>query len=554
MWTMRRIGLGAAVALLWMSGCEDNKTTIVVPDAAITVQVSASSDTLRSGGRVTLVATATTTPDVTEPLTFTWSADVGTFSNATDDTTTWTGPEAPGIYDVSVIATDGTHVAIGTRALGVDTYYPAVRPFYRGASYCQGCHAGGTAGNQYTTWVQSSHASAWQTLEENGVGADPYCIQCHTVGYRGVNADPALDNGGYDETAVARLQGVQCENCHGPGSEHPTDFTSVKVSLKPELCGECHNGPHHPTFDEWKSAGHNSVIAAPSNNRACVKCHNGIYAGTYLDDPAGFVNPASVADTLALTCAVCHDPHGNSNPGMLRNASVTDVVLPDGTVVPEAGAGRLCMSCHNGRRTPENIQDQIQHGSAHLGPHHSCQGDMLAGTGAWEGIAPKFPFTSSRHLAIGDGCVNCHTHAHGEGVTTFTGHNFRPTTEACLPCHGAINSFDQILAKQDYDGDGQIEGVQLEVDGLSGILHTAILDASATPEARAALEANFETAIGDTLVSTVRQREAAYNLFFVEFDSSRGVHNANYGIQLLQQSTLAVQPAALPRRAYILTE
>jgi hypothetical protein len=503
---------------------------------------------------VTLFAKVTTTPDVTEPVTFQWSGDAGTFSNADNDTTDWTGPEAAGLYNVSVIATDGQHVAIGTRALGVDTYVSAEHPFYRGASYCSGCHGGGAGGNQYTTWVDSRHARAWQTLDEIGSGEDPSCIPCHTVGYNGTNADPALDNGGYDETAVARLQGVQCENCHGPGSEHPTDFASVKVVLKAEMCGQCHNGPHHPTFDEWSSAGHNSVIVSPSTNASCAKCHNGMYAGTYLDDPAGFVNPAAVADTLAITCAVCHDPHGNSNPGMLRNASVTDVVLPDGTVVPEAGAGRLCMACHNGRRTPENIQTQLQNGSAHMGPHRSCQGDMLAGTGAYEGINPTFTFTSSRHLAIGDGCVNCHTHRHGEGVNIFTGHNFRPVTEACEPCHGTINSFDQILAKQDFDGDGQLEGVQLEVDGLTTILHTAILDASATPEDRAALEANFETAVGDTNITTYEQREAAYNLFFVEFDSSRGVHNANYSIQLLQQSTLAVQPAALPRRAYILVD
>ena len=43
-------------------------------------------------------------------------------------------------------------------------------------------------------------------------------------------------------------------------------------------------------------------------------------------------------------------------------------------------------------------------------------------------------------------------------------------------------------------------------------------------------------ALGDTLKSTYKQREAGYNLAFVEDDKSHGVHNPEYCIQLLQQS------------------
>jgi hypothetical protein len=51
---------------------------------------------------------------------------------------------------------------------------------------------------------------------------------------------------------------------------------------------------------------------------------------------------------------------------------------------------------------------------------------------------------------------------------------------------------------------------QIEVHGLATILHTAILDAR--------------------------------NRYFVEFDSSYGVHNTNDAI-LLQQNTLAIKPS-----------
>ncbi len=544
----------AATAVVVVSGCEDDDE-IVVPEAAITVTIAASSDTLRSGGTVTLIATATTsgTPGTLE---YRWSSSSGSFSSTSDDTTQWTGPETPGLYDVACIVTDGKDAGIGTKTLGVDTYLPAVSPFYRGAVYCRTCHEDGDGGDQYTTWVASAHAGAWQTLNAIGNGRNATCLPCHTVGALAVNADPDLDNGGYDETAVERLQGVQCENCHGPGSEHPSpDFGSVDIVLQASMCGSCHNGAHHPTFDEWASSPHNSVIESPATRGSCAKCHNGIYAAVYLDDPAGFQNPSAVSDTLAITCAACHDPHGNSNLAYLRDAAATDVVLPDGTVIPEAGAGRLCMACHNGRRAPTDIQDQIENGSGHFGPHHSNQGDMLAGTGANEGVDPTFPWTSSRHLAVRDGCVHCHTHAH-EGDVVYTGHGFLPTVEACEECHGVISDFDQIRAKYDFDGNGQIEGVQSEIAGLLEVLKTAIIDASVTPGARDSLlnAEDFSVAVGDTLITTPEQRASGYNYFFVEYDGSHGVHNATYAIQLLQQSALALGGDKLPAGAYILRE
>ena len=38
--------------------------------------------------------------------------------------------------------------------------------------------------------------------------------------------------------------------------------------------------------------------------------------------------------------------------------------------------------------------------------------------------------------------------------------------KACNECHGSIESFNEIKAQQDFDGDGTIEGVQNEVKGM----------------------------------------------------------------------------------------
>lgn len=559
---LRRNGILMWCCLLAVSmaaGCGDEETIVLAPTPAIEVAVSATPNSVNSGAVVTVAATTTTAS--AGPLTYRWTSNAGRFASATDDTTQWTAPDDAGIYTLSLVVTDGRNVAIGGANVAVATYLPTVSPFYRGVDYCATCHNGGSGGDQFTAWSNSAHAGAMAGLRAIGQGDNPFCVDCHTVGSYGLNADEALANGGWDETHVDRLADVQCENCHGAGSDHPQiDPASVAISQDSALCGQCHTDTHHPTYDEWASSPHNHVIVEEATRAACAKCHNGLYTAQYLNNPEGFTNPpANPTQYAVIGCVGCHDPHGNGNPASLRNASVTDRALPNSVLVEKAGAGRLCMACHNGRRTDTNINDQITKGTAHMGPHHSNQGDMLAGVNAADAqLDANFPWSSSKHILVEDACVTCHTHPHAgdpdNGIANFTGHTFAPTVEACAPCHGELSSFAEVMAKQDFDGDGGIEGVQHEVEGLMAELHEVILDASPSQTVRDSLVANFEAAIGDTNLTTRDQRTAAYNLLFVEFDGSKGVHNTTYSVQLLQQSILSLSQTALSSNAFILKD
>ena len=401
------------------------------------------------------------------------------------------------------------------------------------------------------------------------MGTNTFCLPCHTVGY-----NTQIANGGYDEQAVPRLANIQCESCHGPGSAHAGNPRNVALPTdkSADLCGSCHNGTHHPTFDEWSQSPHSKIIAEPAmegGSSECNKCHNGVSAWRYLNDPIApyddglqppFDPTVAPTDSLPFTCSVCHAPHGNGdNEFQLRNASL-DVVLPSG-LHPQAGSGRLCIACHNGRRSPSQIQTQITNGGR-LGPHHSCQGDMLSGAGAYEGINPDFTFASSTHIQIKDGCCSCHTHATAdeEAGEFYTGHGFTPAPEACAQCHGAITDFNDIKALADYDGNGSIEGVQSEVKGLMSLLAHAIVSATPADSTadRAVLEAalpaseedpydGFISAVGSKDNTISNQRAAGYNLAFVAYDASEGVHNAKYAIQLLQQSIIYLNPPMLGR-------
>jgi hypothetical protein len=88
------------------------------------------------------------------------------------------------------------------------------------------------------------------------------------------------------------------------------------------------------------------------------------------------------------------------------------------------------------------------------------------------------------------------------------------------------------MAVADFDGNGQIQGIQTEVDGLLELLEEALIaDGLAIDDTT-----DIFGALGDITKSTVKQRTAGYNLAFVEEDKSHGVHNPDYAIQLLQQS------------------
>lgn len=558
-----RLARVAAVVLAAaaFSACGDEGDDItVLPDTNIPVEASAAAASVPIGHKVDIAATATGPGG---PLTFEWSAAAGRFLSPAAATTRWTAPDEPGLYSLSVVVSDGARVGIDSVNVEVTAYEPADSPSYRGAVICSGCHAQDDApgGNQYTSWAASDHGNAIDSLAEIGQDQNAYCLGCHTVGTYGVNADASLNNGGFDEVSVERLQGVQCENCHGPGSEHPSpSFASVQVVMDAQVCGQCHNGAHHPTFDEWQSSAHSGIVASPAGRAACAKCHNGLEAVRYLDDPVNYTAPAADPTAQAPhTCAVCHDPHGNDNPGSLRNASVTDVVLPNAILVEAAGAGRLCMSCHNGRRTETDVQGQIDSGSSRggVGPHHSVQGDMLAGVNAYENIAPGFTFATSRHILVQDACVTCHTSPNdGDeelGIPYFTGHTFLPTVHACQPCHGELEDFTDVIAKADFDGDGAVEGVQEEVTGLLEALEEAVIAACPNDECRTKLNENFEANNGNPAYTTPAMRAASYNWAFVAFDGSKGVHNATYAIQLLQKSIESLEPDALAAAAILET-
>ncbi|HLP59230.1 MAG TPA: cytochrome c family protein [Candidatus Deferrimicrobium sp.] len=120
---------------------------------------------------------------------------------------------------------------------------------YVGVNKCKLCHKGEKKGMVFEKWEKSMHAKALDTLKAKGEDKNPKCLECHVTGF---------NEGCYKVGAAnaADFAGVQCESCHGPGSEYKSmsvmkdkKLAMTKGLIVPNeaVCKKCHN-PKSPTF------------------------------------------------------------------------------------------------------------------------------------------------------------------------------------------------------------------------------------------------------------------------------------------------------------------
>ena len=96
----------------------------------------------------------------------------------------------------------------------------AEAPVYMGAKFCRTCHSSAD-NDRYHNWLESGHAKAFDVLS-GAERTDSRCLACHTTGH-----DQAIS----DKSIRKDLRGVQCEACHGPGSE----YKPMNVMKDPKL-------------------------------------------------------------------------------------------------------------------------------------------------------------------------------------------------------------------------------------------------------------------------------------------------------------------------------
>ena len=192
----------------------------------------------------------------------------------------------------SIMSTNGTTNVTKTFTIGS----------YLGIYFCKLCHSGGqSAPNKYDPWKTTGHSMIFTEGIDGLLGYyAESCIKCHTVGY---DTDTNAVNGGFDDVAkqygwvfptptngnwanmvinyplLTNVANIQCENCHGSGSQHAYSLGNtnlISVTVNSGDCNQCHDAPpHHIYGTEWYNSMHAITTREPSgpSRAACVGCH-----------------------------------------------------------------------------------------------------------------------------------------------------------------------------------------------------------------------------------------------------------------------------------------
>ena len=132
---------------------------------------------------------------------------------------------------------------------------------FMGSESCKSCHA-----EAYQVWEKTSHAHAFQILEEKHQDYNPDCVGCHTTGFR-------RPTGFVNAKSTPDLMNVQCESCHGPGRGHPETNGSGYGAVAQGFCVTCHTPENSPDFEasayrlkiqHWKETSGEGASAASS--------------------------------------------------------------------------------------------------------------------------------------------------------------------------------------------------------------------------------------------------------------------------------------------------
>jgi hypothetical protein len=481
---------------------------------------------------------------------------------------------------------------------------------YVGISACSYCHGpagqGGSAPDKLQYWTNTLHSVIFtQGINVVNGSYSVSCLKCHTVGYD-TNASTLPDGGFYSVSTsegwtfptvltnsnwtnlqatfpdVANLANIQCENCHGPGSEHANAFGNTNVSGWPRLavttnnsgdCNQCHDAPtHHIKGTEWYVSAHSGAqstaptIPSGAGRDQCVMCHTAIGFITRINNDISnsvasvpITNFAPTNTTYApLNCMSCHEPHGQelpaNNPHQLRKMGA--VTFGDGTVVTNAGESQLCLQCHhsrNGGATNNVTQFKLGRptwaGGSTFGPHDGPQGEIIEGVNAIT-YGKTFPNSAHRET-VTNVCVGCHMQTVASGDPAFLqagGHTWEMSynvtnapvgtnapvvtkvdkTDVCVQCHGPMTTFN--FPVEDYNGDGVIEGVQTETQHLLDQLSTLL------PNTNGVVDGTVKSSLSTKTNWTTAQLNAAWNWSLVSSDGSLGVHNAPFVTGILKAS------------------
>lgn len=133
------------------------------------------------------------------------------------------------------------------------------RYIYIGSDKCRFCHRDFFLGRKLDV-----HDSAFEPLIDTKYETEERCLACHTTGY-------GIKGGFTSRKKTPNLMNVQCEGCHGPGSEHVRRNAvggflagSDNPDLLAKMCLSCHTERWDRSFVDFHEAYDSYRTAAPT--------------------------------------------------------------------------------------------------------------------------------------------------------------------------------------------------------------------------------------------------------------------------------------------------
>lgn len=116
----------------------------------------------------------------------------------------------------------------------------------------------GIHGESFTyNFYRLGNVQEWKDFPAKYLGRES-CLECHEENYEQNGSGPHAP--------------IQCENCHGPGVNHPDEIEYLPLNTTRELCLRCHESLDYP--DSRRAELPNIRNRTHKRRRECVSCHN----------------------------------------------------------------------------------------------------------------------------------------------------------------------------------------------------------------------------------------------------------------------------------------
>ena len=197
-------------------------------------------------------------------------------------------------------------------------------------------------------WYREQNIFDWQGVAIKYQGRES-CKPCHQKQVDAISGMPH---------AI-----IQCENCHGPAMDHPSDSAKLSIDRTRELCLRCHAKLAYPSSARGGLRGIDPATHHP--DRACVECHDPHHpALTNLQSPTSTGRHGNdfcrschqlQVDTVKgqpheiVYCESCHGPARNhpSSPAKLSIDKTRNLCLKCHVDKWRHNLGRECVTCHD---------------------------------------------------------------------------------------------------------------------------------------------------------------------------------------------------------------